>query len=170
MFKINEGFFESLPQFVLQVAILFRRAKRRWTLLDLGVLQLLQIGSSLLSVILMVSSLLVELPIYLDDFRTVPNKTITDLLLVALVNLFLITPKLLTLGLSFGCIDMNGWKSGLILVAAWLFTYTLFIAVLKKAHEWWKGSPNSTQNMELQAVAVGGSVSSCILKIMTIFS
>ena len=134
---------------------MYREAGRKWSVLHLTELQWLQLGSSFFSVVVTVSSLTQELPFYIEDkVRAVRQKGLLDLVQTIVINVFVITPRLFTLALAFGCLDKDNWTYGLITIGAWLLTYILFFGGATKIYKWWNSAP-AQDDIELQAAAPG---------------
>ena len=99
------------------------------------------------------SSLTLDLPIFLQDkVQVVRNKGLLDLVQTIAIYVFVITPRLFTLALTFGCLDKDNWTYGLISIGAWLLTYILFFGGATKIYKWWNSAP-AQDDIELQAAA-----------------
>ena len=120
-FKIYEAFGESAPQFVLQMTIVIKRSMETSfsdVLFDRP-LTAVQLGSSLLAVILSVSSLTMEMPLVFCNTVVTPEKSIWYNLNTSLINLFVVTPRLLTLAVffsSFSTETSNQWWIALVAI------------------------------------------------------
>ena len=158
-----------LPQFVLQLAILYREAGRKWSGLHLKPFKWFQLGSSFFSVVVTVSSLTLDLPIFLQDkVQVVRNKGLLDLVQTIVINVFVITPRLFTLALAFGCLDEENWRSGFITIGGWLLTYILFFGGAMKIYKWWNSAPSPQNDIELQAAAPSSQEDTSVIEETTV--
>ena len=175
MFKMNEAYCESAPQFCLQLAILLREAHGSWSVLannlisggtgkmlacdhepeakpDILILPIFQLVSSSMSLLFTVSSLTVQLPVYVHGVRVVIHKGFSAVLLISVSNVVVITPKLVILAIAFATFrqeDKETWSFAIILTASWLIGYCTFLA----AGIWWKKkktTADAQETMELQ--------------------
>ena len=158
MFKMNEAYWESAPQFVLQLSIQLREADMNWSDLKLDALSTIQLMSSLVSLLWTLSSLSVQLPVYLGGVvRAVRSNGFKDVLIVLVLNIFLLTPKLLTLSVAFGSVDETKWIQAFLLICSWLLAYMVCLAkatITTKVRDWSKKryAPDPQNVLELQSL------------------
>ena len=105
------------------------------------------------------SSLTLDLPIFLQDkVRAVRQKGLLDLVQTIVINVFVITPRLFTLVLAFGCLDEENWRYAFITIGAWWLTYFLFFGlaqmIKKCCNRAYRSVPQ--KDIELQAAGQGG--------------
>ena len=102
------------------------------------------------------SSLTLDLPIFLQDkVRAVRNKGLLDLVQTIAINLFVVTPRLFTLALAFGCLDEENWRFGFITIGAWLLIYFLFFGLAQKIKKCYNKAYTSVPLDDIELPAAG---------------